>query len=40
MARELCIPAVIGAPGALGITDGARVQVDPVAGAVHLLATS
>jgi pyruvate,water dikinase len=40
MARELCIPAVIGAPGALEIADGARVQVDPVAGAVHLLATS
>lgn len=38
MARELGIPAVIGAPGALdAITDGARVEVDPVAGRVTVL---
>jgi rifampicin phosphotransferase len=38
MARELGIPAVIGAPGALDVADGARVEVDPVAGTVRVLA--
>jgi pyruvate,water dikinase len=38
MARELGIPAVIGASGALDeIPNGAEVQVDPVAGTVSLL---
>jgi pyruvate,water dikinase len=37
IARELGIPAVIGASGALTITDGALVEVDPVAGAVRTL---
>jgi pyruvate,water dikinase len=37
LARELGIPAVIGASGALSITDGATVEVDPVAGAVRPL---
>jgi pyruvate,water dikinase len=37
MARELGIPAVIGAEGALEeIPDGAEVEVDPVAGTVHV----
>ncbi|HUS42405.1 MAG TPA: PEP-utilizing enzyme [Ilumatobacteraceae bacterium] len=35
LARELGIPAVIGASGALSITDGAMVEVDPVAGVVR-----
>ncbi len=40
MARELGIPAVIGAAGALDeIPDGADVEVDPVAGTVEVLAT-
>jgi rifampicin phosphotransferase len=38
MARELGIPAVIGAPGALDIPDGAEVEVDPVGGVVRVLA--
>lgn len=39
MARELGIPAVIGAPAALDdIVDGATVEVDPVAGRVRVLA--
>jgi pyruvate,water dikinase len=37
LARELGIPAVIGASGAMSITDGAMVEVDPVAGAVRPL---
>jgi phosphohistidine swiveling domain-containing protein len=40
MARELGIPAVIGAPGALDVADGARVEVDPVHGTVRVLAES
>jgi pyruvate,water dikinase len=39
MARELGIPAVVGAPGALDIPDGAEVEVDPIAGVVRVLAT-
>lgn len=39
LARELGIPAIIGAPAALtAIPDGALVEVDPVAGVVHVLA--
>lgn len=37
LARELGIPAVIGASGALDIPDGATVEVDPVAGVVRIL---
>ena len=38
LARELGIPAVIGAPGALiDIPDGADIEVDPVAGLVTVL---
>ena len=38
LARELGLPAVVGAAGALGlIHDGAEVEVDPVAGTVRLL---
>jgi phosphohistidine swiveling domain-containing protein len=37
LARELGIPAVVGAPGALEIPDGAMVEVDPVAGAVGIV---
>jgi pyruvate,water dikinase len=37
LARELGIPAVIGAPGALSIPDGHTIEVDPVAGAVRLV---
>ena len=38
LARELGIPAVIGAPGALrDIPDGATVEVDPVAGVVRVV---
>jgi len=38
LARELGIPAVIGAPRALlDIPDGATVEVDPVAGVVRVL---
>lgn len=40
MARELGIPAVIGAAGALEeIPDGAQVEVDPQAGTVRVLST-
>ena len=35
LARELGIPAVIGASGALSIADGALVEVDPAAGVVR-----
>jgi phosphohistidine swiveling domain-containing protein len=34
IARELGIPAVVGASGAMDIEDGATVEVDPVAGTV------
>jgi pyruvate,water dikinase len=34
LARELGIPAIVGAPGALDIEDGATVTVDPVVGKV------
>ena len=38
MARELDIPAVVGAAGAMSrIPDGALVEVDPVAGVVRVL---
>ncbi len=37
LARELGIPAVIGASGALSIPDGAMIEVDPVAGAVRVI---
>jgi pyruvate,water dikinase len=37
LARELGFPAVVGAPGALAIPDGALVEVDPVAGRVVVL---
>jgi rifampicin phosphotransferase len=37
LARELGIPAIIGARGALDIPDGATVEVDPVAGRVRLV---
>jgi pyruvate,water dikinase len=38
LARELGIPAVIGAPRALhDIPDGATVEVDPVAGVVRVI---
>ncbi len=38
LARELGIPAVIGASGALSIVDGSMVEVDPVAGTVRSIA--
>ncbi len=38
LARELGIPAVVGAHGALDIPDGAEVEVDPRAGKVRVLA--
>jgi pyruvate,water dikinase len=37
IARELGIPAVIGAGAALGIEDGSTVEVDPVAGRVRVV---
>jgi pyruvate,water dikinase len=37
LARELGIPAVVGAGGALDIADGSTVEVDPVAGAVRVV---
>lgn len=38
IARELGIPAVIGAEGAMaGIADGATITVDPVQGEVRIL---
>jgi pyruvate,water dikinase len=41
LARELDLPAVIGVAGALAvIADGDRVEVDPVAGTVRVLATA
>jgi rifampicin phosphotransferase len=38
LARELGIPAIVGAPGALDIADGATVTVDPVLGRVAVVA--
>jgi pyruvate,water dikinase len=38
IARELGLPAVIGAAGAMAIPDGATVEVDPTAGRVRVLA--
>jgi len=40
MARELGIPAVIGAQGAMEIPDGSQVLVDPAAGRVSVVATT
>ena len=37
LARELGIPAVVGARGALGLVDGSMVEVDPVAGVVRVI---
>jgi pyruvate,water dikinase len=37
LARELGIPAVVGAGGALDIADGSTVEVDPVAGTVRVV---
>jgi phosphohistidine swiveling domain-containing protein len=37
LARELGIPAIIGARGALDIPDGSTVEVDPVAGRVRIV---
>lgn len=37
LARELGIPAVVGAASALEIEDGATIEVDPVAGRVRVL---
>jgi pyruvate,water dikinase len=36
IARELGLPAVIGAQGAMDIPDGAPVEVDPSAGRVRV----
>lgn len=37
LSRELGLPAVIGASGALSIADGSTIEVDPVAGVVRLV---
>ena len=37
LARELGIPAVVGASGALDIADGSTVEVDPVSGSVRVV---
>jgi phosphohistidine swiveling domain-containing protein len=37
IARELGLPAVIGATGAMALPDGAQIEVDPVAGVVRVL---
>ena len=39
LARELGIAAVVGAPEAMTIPDGATVEVDPVEGEVRILGT-
>jgi pyruvate,water dikinase len=39
IARELALPAVIGAQGAMAIPDGSTVEVDPKAGRVRVLQT-
>ena len=36
LARELGIPAVVGAPGALDLPDGATIEVDPRLGSVRV----
>ena len=38
LARELGIPAVVGAAGALELPDGATVEVDPRMGSVRVVA--
>ena len=39
LSRELSIPAVVGAPDAMrAIADGDRIEVDPVAGRVRVVA--
>jgi pyruvate,water dikinase len=40
LARELGIPAVVGAPGALSIPDGSVVEVDPTQGSVRVVGAS
>ena len=37
LSRELGLPAVIGASGALSIVDGSQIEVDPVAGTVRAI---
>lgn len=37
LARELGIPAIVGATSALDIDDGAQIEIDPVAGRVNVL---
>lgn len=37
IARELGLPAVIGAVGAMDLPDGAQVEVDPIAGVVRVV---
>ena len=37
LARELGIPAVVGASGALDLVDGSTVEVDPIAGRVRVI---
>ena len=37
LARELGLPAVIGASGAMDLPDGATIEVDPAAGVVRIL---
>ena len=37
IARELGLPAVIGASGAMGLPDGATIEVDPKAGVVRVV---
>ena len=37
IARELGLPAVIGATGAMDLPDGAQIEVDPVAGLVRVV---
>ena len=37
LARELGIPAVVGAVGALEIPDGSMIEVDPTLGAVKVV---
>ena len=37
LSRELGLPAVIGASGALSIVDGSRIEVDPGAGSVRVV---
>jgi phosphohistidine swiveling domain-containing protein len=37
LARELGIPAVVGAVGALDLADGATVEVDPRVGCVRVV---